>query len=341
MLKISMDKLPELYKELSACGPLYVPVAAAGQVNFALWQADAVTDLETLLTVRSAKDLFFPANEVIAEFTTDKQNITITPMQPMQDDFTVFGVRACDAAALELLDKIFLSEPVDTFYKARREHATIVALACSQPEETCFCAAYGIDTGAPQADVVLHVTDDALLWQSLTAKGEALSQKIAGIMSSADAADEQAAKTQDSACRELLAKLPLGDLKLPKYADKALEKAFDAVTWEGLQVGCLSCGTCTYVCPTCHCYDIKDYDNGQCIQRARCWDSCMCSDFTNMAHGNPRSGKLERFRQRYMHKLIYFPRNNGKYACVGCGRCLNKCPIGMNIVKVLKTLEVQ
>ena len=104
---------------------------------------------------------------------------------------------------------------------------------------------------------------------------------------------------------------------------------------------CIGCGTCTFVCPTCQCYDIREFDAGNSIKKFRCWDSCMYSDFTKMAHGNPRTSQKERFRQRFMHKLVYFPdNNNGEFGCVGCGRCLAKCPISMNIVKVEKALEV-
>ena len=93
-----------------------------------------------------------------------------------------------------------------------------------------------------------------------------------------------------------------------------------------------------FVCPTCQCYDIRDFDTGAGgIQRYRCWDSCMYSDFTLMAHGTNRPTQLERFRQRFMHKLVYFPsRNEGLYSCVGCGRCLARCPQSLNIVKVIK-----
>ena len=102
---------------------------------------------------------------------------------------------------------------------------------------------------------------------------------------------------------------------------------------------CLGCGTCTFVCPTCQCYDIKDFNTGNGVIRYRCWDSCMYSEFTRMAHGNNRLTQKERFRQRFMHKLVYFPENNdGLFSCVGCGRCLAKCPISMNIVKVMKKI---
>ena len=106
---------------------------------------------------------------------------------------------------------------------------------------------------------------------------------------------------------------------------------------EELYRPCLACGTCTFVCPTCQCYDIKDFDTGHGVYRYRCWDSCMYSDFTMMAHGNNRTSQMQRFRQRFMHKLIYYPANyGGMYSCVGCGRCVSKCPSSLNIVKVIK-----
>ncbi len=118
-----------------------------------------------------------------------------------------------------------------------------------------------------------------------------------------------------------------------------LIQTVDRPEWKQLSESCLGCGTCTFVCPTCQCYDIKEFDSGKLVRRFRCWDSCMYSDFTKMSAGQPRPTQLERFRQRFMHKLVYFPDNNdGIFGCVGCGRCLAKCPIHMNIVKVVKTL---
>ena len=119
-----------------------------------------------------------------------------------------------------------------------------------------------------------------------------------------------------------------------------LNELFNEAEWEEMSEACLGCGTCTFVCPTCQCFDIRDIKAKEGVLRYRCWDSCMYSDFTLMAHGNSRTTQMQRFRQRFMHKLVYFPANNdGMYSCVGCGRCVDKCPASTNIVKVIKAFQ--
>ena len=140
----------------------------------------------------------------------------------------------------------------------------------------------------------------------------------------------------------IMDQLPLGNTSFEGMKQTDLMTHFKNEKWAGLSESCLGCGTCTFVCPTCQCYDIREFDTGKGVKKFRCWDSCMYSDFTLMAHGNSRNSQLERFRQRFMHKLVYFPDNNGgEFGCVGCGRCLAKCPIQTNIVKVEKALEVR
>ena len=219
----------------------------------------------------------------------------------------------------------------------------LIGLGCSAPEETCFCHAFGIDAGAPETDVQTWLAGEELCWQAVTAKGEELTAKLvsAGILAEADTDAAATVSEQQEQTQKILSVLPLHDFKVNDELTKDELKVFNSKIWEQMAAGCLSCCTCTYVCPTCHCYDIRDYqETEERTQRYRCWDSCMAKDFTLMAHGSPRKTKVERFRQRYMHKLVYFPENNnGEYACVGCGRCLQKCPVQLNIVKVAKALE--
>ena len=162
------------------------------------------------------------------------------------------------------------------------------------------------------------------------------------LLQDADAADEEAVSKEKEAIRTIIEKLPSTHLSLEGWDGNATEEKFNSPVWNELYKPCLACGTCTFVCPICQCYDIKDYDTGHGVKRYRCWDSCMYSDFTLMAGGNNRTTQLQRFRQRFMHKLVYFPANNdGMYSCVGCGRCVEKCPEALNIVKVIKAFEKQ
>ena len=154
--------------------------------------------------------------------------------------------------------------------------------------------------------------------------------------------DEAKVEEEKTAIRAIVEKLPYSNLSLEGWGQEDYMDRFNSPVWEELYKPCLACGTCTFVCPTCQCYDIKDYDTGHGVQRYRCWDSCMYSDFTMMAHGNNRNSQMQRFRQRFMHKLVYYPvNNNGMFSCVGCGRCVEKCPSSLNIVKVIKAFENQ
>ena len=178
-----------------------------------------------------------------------------------------------------------------------------------------------------------------LYWKPLTEKGETLTKAVAELLNDADEAKVEEEKT---AIRAIVEKLPYSNLSLEGWGQEDYMDRFNSPVWEELYKPCLACGTCTFVCPTCQCYDIKDYDTGHGVQRYRCWDSCMYSDFTMMAHGNNRNSQMQRFRQRFMHKLVYYPvNNNGMFSCVGCGRCVEKCPSSLNIVKVIKAFENQ
>jgi sulfhydrogenase subunit beta (sulfur reductase) len=336
MRKLAIDQIGELFSAISKDRTLYLPIERKGKVDFYPWSEDAKVRLDALNTVRSAKDLFFPQSEDLVEFQVEGKNISVLPPAEPNDPFVLFGVRACDARSFDVLDKVFLNEPVDTYYQARRNNGIVITLACNEPEETCFCGVFGIDATNPSGDVAAWIANGNIYFKPLTDKGAAFADSA---FCSMETAEEAELEETVRATKEILEKLPLQGLSLRGFGKGMTERLFHDPRWEELSRACIACGTCTYVCPTCQCYDIRDFDTGKGIQRYRCWDSCMYSDFTRMAHGNPRKTQLERFRQRFMHKLVYFPDNNdGMYSCVGCGRCVAKCPISMNIVKVIKTL---
>lgn len=335
MRKITLNQLDQLFAEIASAKTLYLPTDTKAGAKYTKWQQGAVLS-DALNTVRSAKDFFFPQTENLMDFKVEGKNIEVIDTRSECEDFVLFGVRACDVKSFEVLDRVFLAEPVDSYYKNRREHGIILSLACTRPQETCFCGTFGIDAAEPEGDVVCYKTADALYLDAKSEKGNALLESLTCLTEDTDTAPVEAQKAQT---RTYLAKLPLADLKTDGFGAGTTSKFFDAPEWKELSATCLGCGTCTFVCPTCQCYDIKDFNTGHGVKRFRCWDSCMYSDFTKMSAGQPRLTQLERFRQRFMHKLVYYPTNNdGLFSCVGCGRCLAKCPIQMNIVKVMKKL---
>lgn len=339
MVQISVAELNKLFAAVAQKQDIYLPVEnSTGQAEFKKWQEGDVLS-NALNTVRSAKDFFFPQTENIVDFKMEGKNIDVVDSRSDVEDFVVFGVKACDAASFGILDKVFLADPVDSFYKNRREHGTIITLACTESAPTCFCSLFGIDPANPAGDVSGWIADGTLYLEPQTDKGKSFVDSFACVLAAADEKATSVVEAQKKEITDVMAKQPFAKLNTERFKAENLLDIFNDPSWASLSEACLGCGTCTFVCPTCQCYDIKDFDTGHGIKRFRCWDSCMYSDFTKMAHGNPRLTQLERFRQRFMHKLVYFPSNNdGQYGCVGCGRCLVKCPISMNIVKVMKTL---
>ena len=336
MFKCSLDKIQNLFAKINENAKLYLPIDNAdGTSSFGEW-SEGVEWSNNLNTNKSPKDFFFPQTEDLMRFKTEGKNIEVIDIRSESEDFVIFGLRACDAKSFDILDKVFLSEPRDSFYAMKREHGIIISVACTRPAETCFCTAFGIDAADPAGDISAWKTNDALYLRANTEKGEALLAKLSDVLEKATADEVNAQKEKIA---KIMAKLPLKDLTTDSFGGGKTQELFNDPAWDELSSACLGCGTCTFVCPTCQCYDIKDFNTGNGVIRYRCWDSCMYSEFTKMAHGNNRLTQKERFRQRFMHKLVYFPENNdGLFSCVGCGRCLARCPISMNIVKVMKKI---
>lgn len=333
MKKIAKMKLPELWRALAAEAKLYVPAESDGVVNFTPWQDGVEVAFSSLNTFVPPKRFFYPQTETVLKYVMGEDLLLEDYACKAGEKAVLFGVRPCDVSSFAMMDKVYLGDPVDEAYRRRRESTTVVALGCKEADETCFCRSFDIDPAkAPGADVLAVDTGDELVLVAQTAKGETLFGALNGLLEEATSGDENRVQdAQDSAKENYVTEVSVRGIM------ERLDGMFENPYWDTLYKRCIACGTCTFVCPTCHCFDIQEYPTGNRGERIRCWDACMFSDFTQMAGGhNPRPTQKERVRQRFMHKLNYFPHQHGDYACVGCGRCVRKCPVNLDILEVIR-----
>ena len=274
----------------------------------------------------SPKEFLFPRTETLFTYEVSAGQPTLTDPPAEATPQVLFGVQPCDAAGLVRLDAMLRADP---FYARRRDLTTVVALACAEAGPECFCTAVGgSPAGQDGVDVLLAPQGGTWLVRALTAKGEALvaarqanwTPAAAGAW---DAAMEQADRVAGTMKRR----------EIPAAWAARLEGSFDDPRWSELAWRCVGCSICAYVCPSCSCFDVADEGGDSCGTRCRTWDSCSFRLFTLHGSGhNPRPDQAARSRQRVLHKFAYFPLEHGGQAmCVGCGRCIRLCPVGMDI----------
>jgi sulfhydrogenase subunit beta (sulfur reductase) len=333
-LKKSVERLMERYRVF---GPVF-----QGQYHECT-QLGQVSDLDLTFqnTRLSPKGLFHPHSDRMFTYSLKKDDPETSILKEAPQDYSprvVVGIRPCDAKAFQLDDVNFDTDTFkDPWWVKRRECTTLVGLACNEPCNTCFCTTMG--TGpfdSAGLDVLLVEVGDGYMAEPLTDKGRAL-LKDAELKEAASAEVKGKAADLKKTAEQSLGKL----FSMEAIAARESSELFNAAFWEEVQFACINCGTCTFLCPTCWCFDIQDEVCGDQGDRLRLWDSCMFPLFTHHGSGhNPRSQKLQRVRQRFMHKLKYY---QDKYhrgaACVGCGRCVTHCPVNIDIRQVAQLMS--
>jgi ferredoxin len=197
--------------------------------------------------------------------------------------------------------------------------------------------------GSPHAedglDILMTELDDRYHVKVITPRGGELIDGAPALFEKAAAADSDEADAAHAAARSH----PQRSLASMEKVAEGIKRNFDSPQWEELARACLGCGACTYLCPSCHCFDITDEITGQSPlrgERVRTWDNCQFPDFTMHTSGhNPRDTLGARLRQRVSHKLLYFVENHNMQQCTGCGRCITHCPVGIDFVKVANVME--
>lgn len=333
---IKKEELPGLIGKLSAEAPVYGPVQEGDFVLFRSLQKGEEPLTDYANARNAPKQFFFPPREELMKYTRVGQGMSFAGVEKETGEVVLFGVRPCDARSFVLLDKLFDQENYrDPPYIDRREKTTVIALACTHPPyATCFCTATGGNPASPEgADILLTDIGEAYLAEFITPKGERLLPRLGKLQEAEETALSRREEIAARAAGEIRSAPPARDIK------PILDRIFEHPFWETIHGKCLKCGTCTYLCPTCHCFDINDETKGGDGVRIRNWDSCMYPLFTRMASGhNPRTSQKERWRQRVMHKFRYYVENFGTISCVGCGRCVRLCPVNIDIRKIISDI---
>lgn len=322
---LGREKVVELLARLSEKFRVFVPVKE-GPVS--LWRPfDGREPALGNQATESPKHCLFPRSEPLLRYKGEKIEETL----PQPSPCLLFGLKPCDLMALQVLDGVFRQK--DPYWGMRTKDALYAVELCLQPEKTCFCTWVG---GSPIREegahlVLLPFEGGWVAW----AQGERGEEILR------DPAFSEAKAEQVKAAEALMTSITPPDAVDLTPLKHNFHQAFtDLAFWKRQTFKCISCGACTFLCPTCYCFNITDERTHEGAERIRSWDSCMFFHYTLEASGhNPRPTKAERYRNRIGHKFCYHLDNYGVYDCSGCGRCIKYCPVALDIRQIVLAVK--
>lgn len=332
---LDRNRLPSLIDLLLEEYRVFAPVKRGRLLRFQEISSGKEACLDFQNTKQPPKEVFFPQTEILFTYKKSEKGVGVEEASPSDGERVLFGIRPCDARGLVLFDMFFSSgEHKDPSYLDKRERTAVVGLACNRPLSTCFCTSVGGSPfGKEGMDMLLVDLGDRYLVEILTERGEKLVEKARWLSDASDADLETAERLSRDAESVIKTRLSTEGLS------EKLDDMFDDPLWDRIYEKCVGCGVCTYLCPSCWCFDILDEETPTGVTRVRVWDTCQFPLFTKQASGfNPRPSGKERMRQRVLHKFNYFPKDFGEFACVGCSRCVRECPVNLDIREVIKDI---
>jgi len=335
------DNIGKLYSELEKEYKFYAPTKVKGNIAFSRISNVEEIELEFLNSKVPPKDVLFPQKETIFEYKYEGKDVIIEERKDLEDKLLISGVRPCDAYSFKLLEDFFaFGDFQDEVFLKKRESSTIIGIGCNNPRQSCFCTSVG---GHPfqkeSTDVFLSDLGDKYLVEAVSEKGKNLVKKLSWLSDAKkadiDKSKELAKQAEDSFTTKFNFDL----------VTKVLDENFEHPVWQEISESCIGCSSCTFLCPTCTCFDVIDendeYNNRG--RRIRIWDTCQSCLYTLETSGhNPRPEKIQRCRNRIMHKFSYYPSNYDCVGCVGCGRCISACPVNNELRLIIdKILEIE
>ena len=351
--------LQQFYEAIISKNETFAPVEKFGKYDYkrvhSLKECD--TDSPIALTM-SVKPLFFPRSAKILKYTATSTGtgISETGDDPLSVPRVILGLKHCDARGLQVLEKVYQWDYKDDNFRRRRENTVIISTRCDKADTHCFCTSLDYDVEKVDAFDVLVVNgkDGKVYITARTEKGEGflkenLSRQLAlgggqeagGRKQEAGGRGQEAGGSEQEAEKEMKRQYEAFQqsfrLKMNyEEVQQKLQSRFESPAWEDASRACVSCNTCAFICPTCHCFKISDEKIKDTGVRYKSYDSCNNVYFTLMAGGhNPRHVKYRRWRQRGNHKFIYYKERFGVNLCVGCGKCAIFCPVNISIFEVV------
>lgn len=332
-LRMKTEFLPTLYRGLGQWGTVYAPVERAPGV-FSLEPCEEVARArpEALRTIVPFKKLLLKPRFTVVE---QRDGNDETAWDNHDGPKVFFGAHACDVHSLKILDLLYLSDYVDPYYRRNRDQLTVVGFGC-MPDDRCFCHSMATSNVDDGFDVFLTPLEGRFMVTVATARGDDIVRAHEALFQPATASDTRD-YLERLKRREKAFTLALDVTDLPYL----LELKKEDPVWEELGKKCLCCGSCSVVCPTCTCFNVRDeipHENRP--ARVRTWDACLYKEYALVAGGhNFRGDRADRVKNRYYHKQEAFVREFGMPSCVGCGRCIENCPTGINVVEVFDYLR--
>lgn len=329
--KIDLTDLELLYQLLKKHGLIYAPLKIKENL-YEFSEADSMerVSLSYPRTMIPPKKFLIKPKEIIYQTDAVKG---FTEKLDEESKAVVLGVHACDINAINLLDKIYLEEFPDGYYRARRNNTVIIGVSC-QPDEYCFCESTGTSYANSGFDLFLHELTDGYLIRVGSSKGFKIIDDGKNIFKEAEPKDIEEFKSRENMRIEKF-QLHLNTQGLQDI----LDLSYDSPVWRENADLCFGCGSCNLTCPTCRCYDVVDYLNLDLNtgERTRRWDSCMLRQHALVAGGlNFRPTRIERLINRFNCKGSL---SGGALNCVGCGRCTVYCPAGIDFVKIIQKVR--
>ena len=335
VLKLPKKNRNEFIQRLQDFGDVHIPVSK-GKDNFVFKKMETPEQIawDYLRTIVPPKKYVTPPKESLVSYQLNEgYEETDHAYEKTQ---IIFGLHPCDIHGLNIMDMVYDGEYDDKYYFKHRKDLAVIGLSCT-PDDKCFCRSMGTDSVDSGYDLFLSELEDSYMVAVGTGLGDQIIQSAKHLLRESNEQDRREYLESRNKRKDQF-QIELDTSDLPYILD--LEK--ESEIWDEIGAQCMVCGSCSMVCPTCYCFNMYDQQNldGESGERFREWDSCLFKNYTRVAGGETfRDTRADRVKNRYVHKQGHFVEEYGRPSCVGCGRCIDACPAGINVVEVFQRLR--